>query len=67
MTAEEIILAVAKAVELNRGVDVVYVHDAEGAPFAAIVTIDWLQHVGPAGVRPGEQMYRHDHIEPGMF
>lgn len=63
MTAEEIVVAAQEALERSGGMDVVYIHNAEGAIVCAVVGIGWLRTVLPQYA----EMPAHSHIEPGMF
>jgi hypothetical protein len=66
--ADGFIVAAQKALKGNgepgQEVDVVYLHNSEGAPVAAIVSIEaWRD---PWAAKNREPMERHDHIEPEM-
>ena len=50
--------------EPGQEVDVVYLHNAEGAPVAVLVTLEaWRD---PETTKNREPMELHDHIEPEM-
>lgn len=65
--ADGFIVAAQKALDGNgpqQGVDVVYLHNAEGAPVAVLVTIDAWHN--PEAIKNRFPMELHDHIEPEM-
>ena len=52
-----------------KGVDVVYIHDAEGAPVAVLVTTEAWRDPWPVKNRrreAGHPIENHSHIEPEM-
>lgn len=66
--ADGFIVAAQKALKGNgkpgQAVDVVYLHNAEGAPVAVVVSMEaWRD---PEFVKNREPMELHDHIEPEM-
>lgn len=57
--ADGFIVAAQKAIN---GSDVVYLHDAEGAPAIALVAMDFFREM-TAGPEFPPREYTHDHIE----
>lgn len=65
MTADEFLTAAA--VLLGRdGLQELFLHNAEGAPFAVILPIDVYQEKVTWAELPEGDMPYHDHLEPGM-
>lgn len=67
-TANDCIRAVQRVLDMNEGVDIVYIHATPaGGAHAAIVKVGTPAYEALERAYEGRDETPHDHIEPGMF